>query len=63
MKVLLIQPPSSSPLMDRIYLFEPLALEYLGAGLKLDGHEVLLLDARIGSRRFSASAFTTCSCA
>ena len=47
MKVLLIQPPSSSPLMDRIYLFEPLALEYLGAGLKLDGHEVLLLDARI----------------
>jgi radical SAM superfamily enzyme YgiQ (UPF0313 family) len=47
MKVLLIQPPSSSPLMDRIYLFEPLALEYLGAGLKEDGHEVRLLDARL----------------
>lgn len=28
-------------------MFEPLALEYLGAGLKLDGHEVRLLDARI----------------
>ena len=47
MKVLLIQPPSSSPLMDQIYLFEPLALEYLGAGLKKDGHEVRLLDARL----------------
>ena len=33
--------------MDRVYLFEPLALEYLGAGAKLDGHEVRLLDARI----------------
>jgi radical SAM superfamily enzyme YgiQ (UPF0313 family) len=33
--------------MDQVYLFEPLALEYLGAGLKLDGHEVRLHDARI----------------
>jgi radical SAM superfamily enzyme YgiQ (UPF0313 family) len=32
---------------DHIFLFEPLALEYLGAGLKLDGHEVRLLDARL----------------
>jgi radical SAM superfamily enzyme YgiQ (UPF0313 family) len=47
MKVLLIQPPSHDPLTDQIFLFEPLALEYLGAGLKLDGHEVLLLDARL----------------
>lgn len=47
MKVLLIQPPSVDPLTDKIFLFEPLALEYLGAGLKKDGHEVLLLDARI----------------
>lgn len=47
MKVLLIQPPSCDPLTDQIFLFEPLALEYLGAGLKKDGHEVLLLDARI----------------
>jgi len=46
-KVLLIQPPSIDPLMDRIFLFEPLALEYLGAGLKLDGHPVELIDARI----------------
>ena len=47
MKVLLIQPYSSSDLMDRVYLFEPLALEYLGAGAQLDGHVVRLLDARI----------------
>lgn len=47
MKVLLIQPQSSDPLMDQVYLFEPLALEYLGAGLKLDCHEVRLLDARL----------------
>ncbi len=47
MKILLIQPYSSSDLMDRVYLFEPLALEYLGAGAKLDGHDVRLLDARI----------------
>jgi radical SAM superfamily enzyme YgiQ (UPF0313 family) len=47
MKVLLIQPPSSDPLSDRIFLFEPLALEYLGAGLKPDGHVVELLDTRL----------------
>ena len=47
MKVLLIQPPSCDPLTDEIFLFEPLALEYLGAGLKKDGHDVQLLDARI----------------
>lgn len=47
MKVLLIQPPSCDPLTDEIFLFEPLALEYLGAGLKKDGHHVQLLDARI----------------
>lgn len=47
MKILFVQPYSSSDLMDRIYLFEPLALEYLGAGAKLDGHEVRILDARI----------------
>jgi radical SAM superfamily enzyme YgiQ (UPF0313 family) len=47
MKILLIQPPSCDPFTDRIFLFEPLALEYLGAGLKLDDHEVRLLDARL----------------
>jgi radical SAM superfamily enzyme YgiQ (UPF0313 family) len=47
MKVLLIQPQSCDPLMDQVYLFEPLALEYLGAGLKLDGHPVELIDARL----------------
>lgn len=49
MKVLLIQPPSVDPLTDQIFLFEPLALEYLGSGLKQDNHEVHLLDARIDS--------------
>lgn len=47
MKVLLIQPPSSEPLSDKAFMFEPLALEYLGAGLKLDGHEVEVLDVRL----------------
>ncbi|SNB46748.1 radical SAM protein [Geobacter sp. DSM 9736] len=47
MKVLLIQPPSHDPFSDRIFLFEPLALEYLAAGLKTDGHEVEIVDARL----------------
>jgi len=47
MKILLIQPPSHYPLMDQVYLFEPLALEYLGAAARNNGHEVLLLDARL----------------
>ncbi|MBI1921671.1 MAG: cobalamin B12-binding domain-containing protein [Geobacter sp.] len=47
MRILLIQPPSCDPMTDKIFLFEPLALEYLGAGLKLDGHQVRLLDARL----------------
>jgi radical SAM superfamily enzyme YgiQ (UPF0313 family) len=47
MKILLIQPPSHDPLMDQVYLFEPLALEYLAAGALQDGHEVRICDARI----------------
>jgi radical SAM superfamily enzyme YgiQ (UPF0313 family) len=47
MKVLLIQPPSSDPLTDKVFLFEPLGLEYLGAGLKQNGHAVEVLDARL----------------
>lgn len=47
MKILLIQPQSSNLLMDQVFLFEPLALEYLGAGLKLDGHTVEIIDARL----------------
>jgi radical SAM superfamily enzyme YgiQ (UPF0313 family) len=54
MKVLLVQPPSSDPLSDRVFLFEPLALEYLGAGLKLDGHEPEILDARLTPDIFAA---------
>ncbi len=49
MKILLIQPPSHYPLMDQVYLFEPLALEYLGAAARNNGHEVVLLDARLES--------------
>lgn len=44
---MLIHPPSGSKHMDSIYLHEPLALEYLGAGLKLDNHEVSIIDARL----------------
>ena len=47
MKILLIQPASHEPLMDQVYLFEPLALEYLAAGLLCDDHEVRIIDARI----------------
>ena len=47
MRVLLVQPPSSDPLTDRIFMFEPLGLEYLGAGLKLDGHVAEIIDARL----------------
>ncbi|KJS50741.1 cobalamin-dependent protein [Desulfosporosinus sp. BICA1-9] len=47
MKVMLIQPPSSTSFMDKVYMYEPLGLEYLGSGFKEDGHEVLLLDARL----------------
>jgi radical SAM superfamily enzyme YgiQ (UPF0313 family) len=47
LNVLLIQPPSHNDLVDRIFLHEPLALEYVGAGLALDGHLVTLLDARL----------------
>jgi len=49
MKVMLIQPPSSSKHMDTIFMHEPLALEYLGAGLRLDNHEVVIFDARLES--------------
>lgn len=47
MRILLIQPASSIDFIDRVYMHEPLALEYLGAGLKLDGHNILLIDGRI----------------
>jgi hopanoid C-3 methylase len=47
MDVLLIQPESCEPLIDRIHLFEPLALEYLGAALQLDGHRATIIDARL----------------
>ncbi len=47
MKVTLIYPLSNSKHMDTIYMHEPLALEYLGAGLKLDNHEVTIIDARL----------------
>jgi len=47
MKVTLIQPPSGSKYMDTLYMHEPLSLEYLGAGLKLDHHEVIIFDARL----------------
>jgi len=46
-KVLLLQPPSGSPFSDKVFLHEPLALEYLGAGIRMDGHEVILHDARL----------------
>lgn len=45
MKVMLIQPPSSYKLEDKFDIYEPLALEYLGAALKEEKHEVIVHDA------------------
>ncbi len=47
MKLLLVQPPTYSRFMDEVFIFEPLALEYLGSGARLDGHDVRLIDARL----------------
>lgn len=49
MKVLLVQPRCSAELSEEVFMHEPLALEYLGAGLRLDRHEVVVIDARIDS--------------
>lgn len=49
MRVMLIQPGCSAAYSEKIFMHEPLALEYLGAGLQLDGHEVAVLDARLES--------------
>jgi radical SAM superfamily enzyme YgiQ (UPF0313 family) len=49
MKVLLIE-PAKSPLSfggEEVFLFEPLALEYLAAGVARD-HDVRILDLRVG---------------
>jgi radical SAM superfamily enzyme YgiQ (UPF0313 family) len=50
MKVLLIWPSSRNEVLgwgDLGAVAEPLALEYLAAGAKLDGHEVRILDLRL----------------
>ncbi len=50
MRVLLIYPNAYKELlgyMDKMAITEPLALEYVAAGAKLDGHEVRLLDLRL----------------
>jgi radical SAM superfamily enzyme YgiQ (UPF0313 family) len=47
MNILLMQPPSQNPIVDQVYLFEPLALEYLGAVAQQEGHRVRILDARL----------------
>lgn len=50
MKVLLIQPDAARELIgwgDLGAIAEPLALEYLAAGARMDGHEARLLDLRL----------------
>jgi radical SAM superfamily enzyme YgiQ (UPF0313 family) len=50
MKILLVYPNASQELIgygDLGAVAEPLALEYLGAGLKLDAHDVRILDLRL----------------
>jgi len=51
MKILLIEPAKSPVSMagEDVFLFEPLALEYVAAGVK-DDHEVRILDQRVDDR-------------
>ena len=52
MKVLLLMPPSGEKVIisgDNAFLHEPLALEYIGAGIK-ESHDVMLLDMRIDKK-------------
>jgi radical SAM superfamily enzyme YgiQ (UPF0313 family) len=59
MKILLVQPPSPPGAIagDDWFVFEPLALEYLAAGV-VDDHEVKILDLRLnGSLRDTLDAF------
>ena len=48
MKILLIEPAKASLTIggDDVFLYEPLALEYLAAGVAKD-HEVRILDLRL----------------
>ena len=48
MKILLVQPPKSDRTIggEDIHMFEPLSLEYVGAGV-VDDHDVRLLDLRL----------------
>jgi radical SAM superfamily enzyme YgiQ (UPF0313 family) len=50
MRVLLVYPNANKEIIgwgDKGAIAEPLALEYVGAGARLDGHEVRLLDLRL----------------
>lgn len=51
MRILLVQPEAPQAaafaVRDRVAMTEPLALEYVAAGAKLDGHEVEILDLRL----------------
>ena len=51
MKILLIEPPKPAASIggEEVFLFEPLALEYLAAGV-LPEHEVRILDLRLDKR-------------
>ncbi len=46
MRALLVQPYSRKSLADEFYVNEPIGLEYVGAGLEMDGHEVMIHDTR-----------------
>ena len=50
MRILLVYPNAKKELLgwgDLGAIAEPIALEYVGAGARLDGHEVRLLDLRL----------------
>ncbi len=61
MRVLLVYPSSRREIIgygDLGAIAEPLALEYLAAGARLDGHDVRLLDLRLHADRLDAALRT-----
>ncbi len=61
MKILLIQPAKAQKTIggEDVFIYEPLALEYLASGVKGD-HELRILDMRIGSFCFQGGHFKAC---
>ena len=61
MRILLIYPNARKEVLglgDLGAIAEPLALEYIGTGAKLDGHEVKILDLRLHLKELDSQLLT-----